>query len=335
MKKEIITLAHGSGGRPTQDLIERHILPRFDSTPLKQLLDSALLECSGRLAFTTDAFVVHPIFFPGGDIGKLAVSGSINDLAAVAAEPLFLSASLILEEGLEVEELDRVLESMSRTCKEAGVALVTGDTKVVEKGAGDKLYISTSAIGVRRQIPDPQPALISPGDAILVTGPIGEHGMAVLQARESFFCNLELQSDCAPVWPLIDSLLKAGLKINAMRDPTRGGLATTLAELARESGLCLQAEEDKIPIGETVRAACDMLGLDPLYLACEGRMVIILPKKNAEKALTVLKGHPLGTQAMLIGECLEKPEGVALLSTRIGGRRVLAPLSGEQLPRIC
>jgi len=335
MKKEIITLQHGSGGRPTQELIERHILPRFSSPALRQLLDSALVECSGRIAFTTDAFVVRPIFFPGGDIGKLAVSGAVNDLAAVAAEPLFLAASFVLEEGLEVEELDRVLESMSKTCKEAGIALVAGDTKVVEKGAGDKIYISTSAIGVRKQNPDPQPALISPGDAIIVTGPIGEHGMAVLQARENFFRDLELESDCAPIWPLIDSLLKAGLKISAMRDPTRGGLATTLSELARDSRLCLEVDEGKIPIGKTVQAACDMLGLDPMYLACEGRMVIVLPQESAGRALEVLRGHPLAQNAALIGECLGEPQKAALLSTRIGGRRILQPLSGEQLPRIC
>jgi hydrogenase expression/formation protein HypE len=335
MKKEIITLQHGSGGRPTQELIERLILPRFSSPALRQLLDSALVECSGRIAFTTDAFVVRPIFFPGGDIGKLAVSGAVNDLAAVAAEPLFLAASFVLEEGLEVEELDRVLESMSKTCKEAGIALVAGDTKVVEKGAGDKIYISTSAIGVRKQNPDPQPALISPGDVIIVTGPIGEHGMAVLQARENFFRDLELESDCAPIWPLIDSLLKAGLKISAMRDPTRGGLATTLSELARDSRLCLQVDEGKIPIGKTVQAACDMLGLDPMYLACEGRMVIVLPQESAGRALEVLRGHPLAQNAALIGECLGEPQKVALLSTRIGGRRILQPLSGEQLPRIC
>ena len=335
MKKEIITLQHGSGGRPTQELIERLILPRFSSPALRQLLDSALVECSGRIAFTTDAFVVRPIFFPGGDIGKLAVSGAVNDLAAVAAEPLFLAASFVLEEGLEVEELDRVLESMSKTCKEAGIALVAGDTKVVEKGAGDKIYISTSAIGVRKQNPDPQPALISPGDVIIVTGPIGEHGMAVLQARENFFRDLELESDCAPIWPLIDSLLKAGLKISAMRDPTRGGLATTLSELARDSRLCLQVDEGKIPIGKTVQAACDMLGLDPMYLACEGRMVIVLPQESAGRALEVLRGHPLAQNAALIGECLGEPQKVALLQTRIGGRRILQPLSGEQLPRIC
>lgn len=335
MTKGIITLAHGSGGKPTQDLIINHILPRFDSPALKQLLDSALLECPGKIAFTSDAFTVRPIFFPGGDIGKLAVSGSVNDLAAMAAEPLFLSASFILEEGLEIEELDLVLESMSKTCEETGIALVTGDTKVVEKGAGDKLYIATSAIGIRRQSPDPQPSLILPGDAILITGPIGNHEIAVLQAREHFFRELKLESDCAPVWPLIDSLLEAGLRVKAMRDPTRGGLATTLAELARASRLCLQIEESRIPVESGVKAACEMLGLDPLYLACEGRMIIIVSQESVQEALSVLKKHPLGTQAALIGKVLEKPEGVALLSTRIGGRRLLMPLSGEQLPRIC
>jgi hydrogenase expression/formation protein HypE len=335
MKKEIITLAHGSGGKPTQDLIENHILPRFGNPALKQLLDSALLECPGRIAFTSDAFTVRPIFFPGGDIGKLAVSGSVNDLAALAAEPLFLSASFILEEGLEIGELDEVLESMSKTCAETGIALVTGDTKVVEKGAGDKLYIASSAIGIRRQNPDPHPSLISPGDAILITGPVGDHEIAVLQAREHFFRELELESDCAPLWPLIKSLLAAGLKVKAMRDPTRGGLATVLAELARASRLCLQIEESRVPVKSSVLAACEMLGLDPLYLACEGRMVIIVSEESAQEALTILRAHPLGAQAAIIGEVLEKPEGRALLSTRIGGRRILAPLSGEQLPRIC
>lgn len=333
--KKIVTLSHGSGGKATQDFIKGHILSRFDFPPLEELLDSALLEFSGRLAFTTDAFVVRPIFFPGGDIGKLAVSGSVNDLAAVAAQPLFLSVSLILEEGLELEELDLVLESMKKTCDDVGMKLATGDTKVVEKGAGDKIYISTSGIGARKQNPDPRPGLIRPGDLILVTGGIGEHGIAVLQARERFFKDLEVNSDCAPLWPLVEILLKEGVKIHAMRDPTRGGLATALSELARESNLCLEIEEEKIPVQETVRGACEMLGLDPLYLACEGRMIIILPPEDSLKGLNLLKEHPLGRGAVSIGRCLEKPPGIALLSTKIGGRRVLSPLAGEQLPRIC
>lgn len=333
---EIITLAHGSGGKLTQELIEDHFLPRFKSKTLSELLDSALIYPPAcKLAFTTDAFVVKPPFFPGGNIGKLAVCGSVNDLTCVGAKPLFMSLSFILEEGLKLSDLDIILDSIGQNAEELGIEIVCGDTKVVEAGSADKIFISTSAIGLRQMAEDPAPSSIIPGDKILLTGPIGDHGMAVLQARENFFQSLDLISDCAGLWPVISSLIEQGIKIHAMRDPTRGGLATILAELARSSGFCVEVKDNLIPVRETVGAACQMLGIDPLFLACEGRMVIVVAKEDEEKALGILRKNPLSSEATCIGACLSEPKERALLLTEIGGKRILEPLTGEQLPRIC
>ncbi len=335
MKEPIITLAHGGGGKLTEELVRKHFLPPFRNQELVELLDSAVISAPGLLAFTTDAFVVRPIFFPGGDIGKLAVCGAVNDLAAVAAQPLFLSASFIIEEGLPLAVLDRLLDSMATTSREVSLKLVCGDTKVVEKGAGDQLYISTSAIGIVKQNPPPAPRLIQEGDDIVLSGRVGEHELAVLQARENFFQELDVLSDCAPLWPLVEILLREGVEIHAMRDPTRGGLATVAAELARSSNLALILEEDKIPIGATVQSACNMLGLDPLYLANEGKMLFIVPGRAGERVQAILRSHPLSRDTRVIGEVRKCPEGAALLRGKTGGTRLLESIAGELLPRIC
>lgn len=335
MKEPVITLAHGGGGKLTEELVREHFLPHFQNQELAELLDSAILPLTGSLAFTTDAFVVRPIFFPGGDIGKLAVCGAVNDLAAVAAQPLFLSASFIIEEGLSLNLLDRVLDSMGQVSREVALKLVCGDTKVVEKGAGDQLYISTSAIGILKQNPPPTPRLIQKGDAIVLSGAVGEHGLAVLQAREHFFGELNVASDCAPLWPLVEKLLLEGVEIHAMRDPTRGGLATIVAELARTSNLAFVLEEDKIPVGSAVQAACNMLGLDPLYLANEGKMLFVVPGRIGEKVQEILQSHPLAREARIIGEVCAEPQGIALLRGKVGGTRLLEAVAGEPLPRIC
>jgi hydrogenase expression/formation protein HypE len=331
----IITLAHGGGGRLTQLLIEEHFLPRISSVPLREMLDSALLETQGRLAFTIDAFVVRPIFFPGGDIGRLAVCGAVNDLAAVGARPRWLAASFILEEGLLLTDLDRVLDSMGQTAKEAGIELVAGDTKVVERGAGDQIYIAVSALGEVVFDPPPHPHRIQPGDAVLVTGFLGDHGIAVLQARERFFEDMPVQSDCAPLWTLVEGLHHGSVEVHALRDPTRGGLATVVSELASSSRLAILLDEDTIPVREPVQAACAMLGLDPLYLANEGKLVVVVPGDLAERALRTLQGMSLARDARRIGTVLADSSGLALLRSRIGGTRILESLRGEQLPRIC
>jgi hydrogenase expression/formation protein HypE len=335
MKSNIVTIAHGSGGKLTQQLIEEHFWPRFANPALGSFLDSSILDVAKEIAFTTDAFVVKPIFFPGGTIGKLAICGTINDLVSVGAQPVYLSASFILEEGLSWDELDAVLDSMAETAKEANVELVAGDTKVVERGAGDKIYISTSGIGYRKVDPVPQPKRMENGDAILISGSIGDHGMAVLQARNSFFTKLPVESDCAPLWGLVEALLEAKIPIHAMRDPTRGGLATVASELAQASQLAVILQEDRIPIDAPVQAACDMLGLDPLTLANEGKLVIVVPSAAANEALRVLRRHAYGRRAERIGDVQWQPEGLALLRSRIGGTRILESLSGESLPRIC
>lgn len=335
MKSIVVTMAHGSGGKLTQELIEEHFWPRFTNPALDSFLDSSILEVQREIAFTTDAFVVKPIFFPGGTIGKLAVCGTINDLASVGAQPVYLSASFILEEGLTWKELDAVLDSMAEAANEAKVKLVAGDTKVVERGAGDKIYISTSGIGYPKVDPVPQPRRMENGDAILITGSIGNHGLAVLQARNSFFTNLPVESDCAPLWGLVEALLTAKIPIHAMRDPTRGGLATVASELAQASQLAVTLQEDRIPIDAPVQAACDMLGLDPLTLANEGKLVIIVPYAAVNEALSVLHRHRYGRRAERIGDVQCQPEGLALLRSRIGGTRILESLSEELLPRIC
>ena len=331
--EEIITLDYGSGGKKTSRLIEQYIVPAFENAALSELGDGALLLGAAELAFSTDSFVVSPLFFPGGDIGKLAVCGTVNDVAMCGAEPKFLSCGLILEEGLPVETLERVLQSMRRAADEAGVQIVTGDTKVVEKGRGDGLYINTSGIGFRKHAL-PGLSAVKPGDAVLVSGTVGDHGTAVMLARSGMMDG-ELRSDCAALNRLTEAMLSSGARIRILRDPTRGGLATTLNEFTEGRAFGIELEESAVPVRPAVRAACDMLGLDPLYCANEGKLVCLCAAEDAEALLETMRSLPEGRDAACIGVVTDDSRGRVTLRTPLGGRRILQKLAGAQLPRIC
>ena len=326
---DIITLDYGSGGRKTSSLIDEIILPAFGNAALDALGDGALLP--GGLAFSTDSFVVTPLEFPGGDIGKIAVCGTVNDLAMCGAEPRYLSLALIIEEGLPTETLRRLIASASETAKAAGVQIVTGDTKVVERGRGDGLYINTAGIGVIKY-PGLSPAAMRPGDAVIISGTAGDHGAAVMLARGDMMAG-EIRSDCAPLASLAGALLESGAAVRVLRDPTRGGVATTLCEFAESAGLGIELAEGDIPVRRSVAAACAVLGLDPLYSANEGKLLAVVSPETAETALAALRAHPLGRDAAVIGRVTEGRRVV--LKTPSGGSRVLRKLSGAQLPRIC
>ncbi len=326
---DIITLDYGSGGRKTSALIEELILPAFGNEALNALGDGALLE--GGLAFSTDSFVVTPLEFPGGNIGKLAVCGTVNDLAMCGAEPKYLSLALVIEEGLPTETLRRVLASAAETAKAAGVSIVTGDTKVVERGRGDGLYINTAGIGLVRY-PGLSPSAMRPGDAVILSGTAGDHGAAVMLARGGMLSG-EIESDCAPLNSLARALLESGAKVRVLRDPTRGGVATTLCEFAESAGLGIELDEAGIPVRRSVAAACAVLGLDPLYSANEGKLLAVVSPESAETALAALRAHPAGRGAAVIGRVTEGRR--VILKTPNGGSRVLRKLSGAQLPRIC
>jgi hydrogenase expression/formation protein HypE len=334
-----VTLGHGSGGRLSAELLSRVFLPAFGNEVLSALEDQATLpsapDSAWRLAFTTDSFVVRPIFFPGGDIGRLAVNGTVNDLAVGGAVPRYLSAAFILEEGFPLEELSRVAASMRDACREAGVELVTGDTKVVDRGHGDKIYVTTSGIGL---VPPATRLSISaarPGDKILVSGTLGDHGVAVLSVREGLRFETAVESDTAPLAGLAQALLAACPRTRCMRDPTRGGLASTLNELAAASGAGATLDEAAIPARPEVRAACELLGLDLLYVANEGKLVAVVPPEDAGRALAALRAHTLGRAAAVVGEVTAAHPGLVTMKSRIGGERVVTLLAGEQLPRIC
>jgi hydrogenase expression/formation protein HypE len=335
-KDKRILLSHGAGGKLSHDLVQEFFLPAFDNDLLRALEDSAVIPVEpSRIAFTTDSYVVKPLFFPGGDIGRLAICGTVNDLAMVGARPLGLTASFILEEGLSIEDLKRVLASMKGAAQEAGVQVVAGDTKVVEHGAAEGLYITTAGVG---QIPDAVAigsAQAKPGDAVMVSGPIGDHEIAVLMARGEFSLQGEVESDCAPLNGLVQVMLEACPAIHALRDPTRGGLATVLWEIAQSSQAGVLIDEGQVPIREQVRAVCDLLGFDPYYLANEGKLVAFVPEGKAEAVLKAMQIHPLGKEATVIGKVTAENPGKVLLKTGIGGHRLLEPLSGEQFPRIC
>jgi len=336
MTKELILLAHGDGGRLSREIVETLFLKVLGNRYLEALDDGALLpKRSGRPVYTTDSYVVKPLFFPGGDIGMLSVFGTCNDLSVMGARPEFLSCAYILEEGLEIETLRRVAASMAEACERAGVKIVTGDTKVVERGKADGLYINTTGIGYLRDGIHLSPARLKPGDRVLVSGPIGDHGIAVLAVRERLALSTPVRSDAASIWPLVEKLLDLGGSIKFMRDPTRGGLATVLCELAKSSGHSIEIREDAIPVRDEVRGICEILGFDPLYVANEGKLVLVVSKKGAERALDILCSHPLGQEASIVGEVKEGPRGLVVLHTRAGGRRLVDMLSGEQLPRIC
>jgi hydrogenase expression/formation protein HypE len=331
-----VLLAHGGGGTLMHQLIERMFLPAFRNPLLEARHDGAVLAPGGvRLAFTTDAYVVRPLCFPGGDIGSLAVNGTVNDLAMCGARPLGLSAAFILEEGLAMETLWRIVQSMRRAADAAGVQLVTGDTKVVDRGKGDGIFITTAGIGLISHRLTIAPASVRPGDAILLNGDIGRHGIAIMAVREGLEFEAAIESDCAPLADLVGSLLEAGLEVHCLRDLTRGGLASALNEIAGAAHLGVSVDEGSIPVREDVRGACEILGFDPLYVANEGRFVCILPAPVAERALRILRAEPLGAGACLIGRVTADASGLVTVRSRIGVRRVLDMLSGEQLPRIC
>ena len=329
-----VLLAHGSGGKLSHDLIES-FLPLFDNTLLNKLDDAAVFEPGGRLAFTTDSYVVSPIFFPGGDIGKLAVCGTVNDLAMSGATPLYLSLSLIIEEGLPMVDLQRVMTSVKEAAKEAGVKVITGDTKVVNRGSADKLFINTSGVGVVPPGVDISGSQARLGDNIILSGTIGDHGIAVMSQREGLEFSSPVESDCAPLHRLVTDMLKVSDQIHCLRDPTRGGLASTLNELAWQSGVGMKIGEEKIPVREAVRAACELLGLDPLYVANEGKLVAIVPSAKAKSVLDIMHKNPYGKQAAIIGEVVAEHPGRLVMRTSLGASRIVDMLVGELLPRIC
>jgi hydrogenase expression/formation protein HypE len=336
-----ILLGHGSGGTLSNDLVRKLFVPAFGSGTLARLEDQATLSLNGalafgaRLAFTTDAFVVRPIFFPGGDVGRLAVHGTVNDLAVGGAQPLYLSAAFILEEGLALNDLKRIASSMRAACDEAGVELVTGDTKVVDRGKGDQVFITTSGIGVVPADVSLSIANARPGDAVLLSGTIGDHGIAIMSVREGIEFETVLESDTAPLNGLVRAMLDACPAIRCMRDPTRGGLSSALNELADASRVGVKLDEAAIPIRIEVRSACDMLGLDPLYVANEGKLIAVAPPEDAERLLAAMRRHPSGKNAAVIGRISDDHAGMVVLRTLVGGERVVTMLTGEQLPRIC
>lgn len=331
-----ILLAHGSGGTQSRDLIRTLFVRHFSNPALDAMGDSAIVDISRpQLAFTTDAFVVKPLFFPGGDIGKLAVCGTVNDLAVAGARPLSLTASFIIEEGIERELLERIVASMAATAREAGVPIVAGDTKVVERGGADGLFITTSGIGTLFALQPLAPSRIEPGDAILINGPIADHGMAIMAAREGLSLDTQIRSDCAPLAGLAETLAAAVPDIRFMRDATRGGLAAVLSEAAEGQRFGIAIDEARIPLREGTAAACELLGIDPLHVANEGKLVAVVPGNQATIALAAMRSHPLGRESTLIGRATTADAGRVVLATAVGTKRLVAMPSGELLPRIC
>ncbi len=331
-----VLLAHGGGGALMHQLIEAMFVPAFRNPLLEARHDGAVLAAiGGRLAFTTDAYVVRPLCFPGGDIGSLAVNGTINDLAMCGARPLYLSAAFILEEGLPMETLWRIVQSMRRAADEAGVQLVTGDTKVVDRGKGDGMFITTAGIGAISHRLTIAPASVRAGDAVLLSGDIGRHGIAIMAVREGLEFETTIQSDCAPLAGMVGSLLETGIEVHCLRDLTRGGLASALIEIAEAARLGIAIEEAAIPVREDVQGACEILGFDPLYVPNEGRFICMLPASEAERALRIMRAHPLGDETRRIGRVTADGAGLVTMRSRIGASRIVDMLSGEQLPRIC
>ncbi len=331
-----IVLAHGGGGRLTHQLFESLFFPAFANPALESRHDGAVVRIDGRrLAFTTDSYVVRPLIFPGGNIGDLAVYGTVNDLAMCGARPLYLSAGFILEEGLAMETLRTVVGAMREAAQRAGVALATGDTKVVDKGKGDGIFINTAGIGLVAAPRPISPAAVRPGDAVLVSGDLGAHGIAILSVREGLEFDAPVVSDTAPLWEPVRALLEAGIEIHCLRDLTRGGLSSALNEIAAAARLAIRIDEAAVPVSEAVRAACEILGLDPLYVACEGRFAAFVPAAESERALGILRGFEQCGCAASIGRVETDPPATVVLRSAIGGNRVLDMLSGEQLPRIC
>ncbi len=335
---EKVLLAHGGGGRLTEELIEEVFIPAFSNDTLNQLGDSARLPHAPpdySIALTTDSYVVQPPFFPGGDIGRLAVCGTVNDLAMVGAQPKFLTCGMILEEGFTMDDLKRVVASMAEAAEQAGVNLVAGDTKVVPHGSADKIFINTSGVGWIPKGRTPDVKKIQAGDAIIISGTIGDHGTVVMATRENLGIHVELKSDTAPLNGLVEALFDGGVEVHAMRDPTRGGLAQTLCEMAKASGLHIDLKEDALPVRSEVTAIADILGLDILQIANEGKLVAFVPKRDAEKALRICQAQPLGCDAAIIGRVSDTGDSMVALQTRFGGNRIVEQPMGELLPRIC
>ena len=332
---EKILLAHGSGSRLSHDLISKVLTPAIMNPLLARMDDSAVMDVSGRLAFTTDSYVVNPIFFPGGDIGRLAVCGTVNDLSMSGARPLYLSLALIIEEGLDIDDLKRIMESVREAADEADVRIVTGDTKVVNRGKADRLFINTAGIGVIEGEVDISGSNARPGDKIILSGSIGEHGMAVMSQREGLHFSLPVASDCAPLNHLVTAMLAAGSNIHSLRDPTRGGLACTLNEFAKQSDVGIIIEEDKIPVHDGVRGFCELLGLDPLYIANEGKLVAAVDDGDVDNVLSAMKQNKYARLAVVIGKVTAEHSGRVVMKTRIGASRIIDMPVGEILPRIC
>jgi hydrogenase expression/formation protein HypE len=333
--KEIV-LAHGSGGRLSHQLLQRIVIPQFRNELLASEHDGAIFPIGGaRLAFSTDSYVIKPIFFPGGDIGSLAVHGTVNDLAMCGARPMYLSVGFILEEGLPMQDFWRIVQSMRAAADAAGVMLVTGDTKVVDRGKADGIFINTSGIGLVPEGVDIRPSRAQPGDAIIVSGAIAVHGIAIMSVREGLEFETEIASDSAPLNGLVEAIFSASKDIHVLRDPTRGGVTSALTEIAQGAGVGMLLEEASIPISEEVKGACEILGLDPLYVANEGKLLAIVPGVIAEKILAAMRAHPMGAGAAIIGWVTAEQPGVVLMKTRVGGMRIVDVLTGEQLPRIC
>jgi hydrogenase expression/formation protein HypE len=336
VREERITMSHGAGGKATQTLIEAIFLDEFRNPLLEPLEDAAQLQVSGaRLALTTDSYVVSPLFFPGGNIGDLAINGTVNDLAVSGATPLFLSAGFILEEGFPVADLSRIVRSMREAADAAGVQVVTGDTKVVEKGKADGCYINTAGVGAVEHDLELGVANAQPGDAIIVSGPIGDHGVTIMLARGELDIEADLTSDTAPLNGLVAGLLSATPGVRALRDATRGGVATILNEIARAANVGVLVNENDIPVRPEVRGAAELLGIDPMYVACEGRLVAVVKQDQADQSLAALRAHPLGEQAAVIGQVTADPPGIVQLKTAFGGTRIVDLLVGDPLPRIC
>ena len=336
MEYETIQLAHGSGGRLSAELVSRFFLPRFGNETLNRLEDQAVVDFpQGRLALTTDSFVVDPLFFPGGDIGDLAINGTVNDVCMSGATPLYLAAAFIIEEGLPMTTLHRVLLSMEKAAKSAGVQIVTGDTKVVNRGCCDKLFITTTGVGRVPAGANISAANLQAGDRIILSGSIGDHGMAILTSREGLSFASRVQSDTAALNGLVARMLQASPTIHAMRDPTRGGLATTLNEFAAASGVGIVLQEAAIPVRPEVRGACEVLGIDPMYVANEGKLVAVVPGEVADTVVAAMRSHPLGREAAIIGEVVAENRGMVVMRNALGAQRIVDMPVGEQLPRIC
>ncbi len=332
---DTILLDHGSGGLASQRLIKEIFVKHLSNQILDSLDDAAYLELNGKISFSTDTYTIDPIFFPGGDIGSLCVSGTVNDIAMLGAIPRYLSCGFIIEEGMDFDDLEKIVESMANTAKKAGIYIVTGDTKVVPRGSVDRIFINTSGVGEVIMDTPLSGSSACPGDVVIVSGTIGDHGLTIFSTRKGISMDFDLKSDCAPLNKLILELITRIPQIHVLRDPTRGGLATTLNEIALQSNVGIEVKEEDIPIKPGIKEGCDILGLDPLYLANEGKFICILPKEYSTNALNILQKDELGKDAKIIGQVVDSPKGKVILETPIGGRRLLSMLEGEHLPRIC